>query len=87
MLGIVMISFLGSPDGFLGTGAAGIAEGGVLVQLKAQLIGITVIAAWTGLATYLIIRAISFFTDIRVSEDVEAEGVDINEHNEQGYSF
>ena len=87
MLGIVMISFLGSPDGFLGTGAAGIAEGGALVQLKAQLIGITVIAAWTGLATYLIIKAISVFTDIRVSEDVEAEGVDINEHNEQGYSF
>ena len=87
MLGIIMISFLGSPDGFLGTGAAGIAEGGALVQLKAQLIGITVIAAWTGLATYLIIKAISVFTDIRVSEDVEAEGVDINEHNEQGYSF
>ncbi len=87
MLGIIMISFLGSPDGFLGTGAAGIAEGGTLVQLKAQLIGITVIAAWTGLATYLIIKAISVFTDIRVSEDVEAEGVDINEHNEQGYSF
>ncbi len=35
----------------------------------------------------LIIRAISVFTDIRVSEDVESEGVDINEHNEQGYSF
>jgi ammonium transporter, Amt family len=82
-----MISFLGSPEGFLGSGASGIAEGGVWVQLKAQLLGITVIAAWTGLATYLIIRAISVFTDIRVSEDVESEGVDINEHNEQGYSF
>ena len=87
ILGIIMISFLGSPEGFLGSGASGIAEGGVWVQLKAQLLGITVIAAWTGLATYLIIRAISVFTDIRVSEDVESEGVDINEHNEQGYSF
>ena len=87
ILGIIMISFLGSPEGFLGSGASGIAEGGVWVQLKAQLLGIIVIAAWTGLATYLIIRAISVFTDIRVSEDVESEGVDINEHNEQGYSF
>ena len=87
ILGIIMISFLGSPEGFLGSGASGIAEGGVWVQLKAQLLGITVIAAWTGLATYLIIRAISIFADIRVSEDVESEGVDINEHNEQGYSF
>lgn len=87
ILGIIMISFLGSPEGFLGSGASGIAEGGVWVQLKAQLLGITVVAAWTGLVTYLIIRAISIFTDIRVSEDVESEGVDINEHNEQGYSF
>ena len=79
ILGIIMISFLGSPEGFLGSGASGIAEGGVWVQLKAQLLGITVIAAWTGLATYLIIRAISVFTDIRVSEDVESEGVDIND--------
>jgi len=27
------------------------------------------------------------FTDIRVSEEAEMEGVDVNEHNEQGYSF
>jgi len=87
ILGIIMISFLGSPDGFLGSGAAGIAEGGALVQLKIQLLGIIVIAAWTAIATYIIIKSISVFTDIRVSDDVEAEGVDINEHNEQGYSF
>ena len=87
MLGIIMISFLGSPDGFLGSGAAGIAEGGALVQLKIQLLGIIVIAAWTAIATYIIIKSISVFTDIRVSDDVEAEGVDINEHNEQGYNY
>ena len=87
ILGIIMISFLGSPDGFLGSGAAGIAEGGALVQLKIQLLGIIVIAAWTAIATYIIIKSISLFTDIRVSDDVESEGVDINEHNEQGYSF
>ena len=87
ILGIIMISFLGSPDGFLGSGAAGIAEGGALVQLKIQLLGIIVIAAWTAIATYIIIKSISVFTDIRVSDDVEAEGVDINEHNEQGYNY
>ena len=87
ILGIIMISFLGSPDGFLGSGAGGIAEGGAIVQLKIQLLGIIVIAAWTAIATYIIIKSISVFTDIRVSDDVEAEGVDINEHNEQGYSF
>lgn len=87
ILGIVMLSFVGSPDGFLGSGASGIAEGGPIAQLKIQLLGVLVIAAWTALATYIIIKLIKIFTDIRVSEEAEMEGVDVNEHNEQGYSF
>ena len=87
ILGIVMLSFVGSPDGFLGSGASGIAEGGPIAQLKIQLLGVLVIAAWTALATYIIIKLIKMFTDIRVSEEAEMEGVDVNEHNEQGYSF
>jgi Amt family ammonium transporter len=87
ILGIVMLSFVGSPDGFLGSGASGIAEGGPIAQLKIQLLGVLVIAAWTALATYIIIKLIKVFTDIRVSEEAEMEGVDVNEHNEQGYSF
>ena len=87
ILGIIMLSFVGSPDGFLGSGSSGIAEGGPLVQLQIQLYGVTLIAVWTAVVTYIIIKAITLFTDIRVSTDAEAEGVDINEHNEQGYSF
>ena len=87
ILGIIMLSFVGSPDGFLGSGSSGIAEGGPLVQLQIQLYGVALIAAWTAVVTYMIIKAITVFTDIRVSTDAEAEGVDINEHNEQGYSF
>ncbi len=87
ILGIVMLSFVGSPDGFLGSGASGIADGGPIAQLKIQLLGVLVIAVWTALATYIIIKLIKIFTDIRVSEEAEMEGVDVNEHNEQGYSF
>ena len=87
ILGIIMLSFVGSPDGFLGSGSSGIAEGGPLAQLQIQLYGVALIAAWTAVVTYMIIKAITAFTDIRVSTDAEAEGVDINEHNEQGYSF
>ena len=87
ILGIIMLSFVGSPDGFLGSGSSGIAEGGPLMQLQIQLYGVTLIAVWTAVVTYMIIKAITVFTDIRVSTDAEAEGVDINEHNEQGYSF
>jgi Amt family ammonium transporter len=87
ILGIIMLSFVGSPDGFLGSGSSGIAEGGPITQLQIQLYGILLIAVWTAVFTYIIIKAITAFTDIRVSAEAEAEGVDINEHNEQGYSF
>ncbi len=87
ILGIVMLSFVGSPDGFLGSGASGIAEGGPIAQLQIQLLGVIVIALWTAVATYIIIKIIKIFTDIRVSEEAEMEGIDVNEHNEQGYSF
>ena len=37
MLGIIMLAFLGNPDGFLGSGAAGISDKGVMAQLMLQI--------------------------------------------------
>jgi Amt family ammonium transporter len=87
MLGIIMLAIVGSPDGFLGSGASGISEDGVFAQLLLQLEGIFVIGLWTIVATYLILRSINMFTTIRVSDEAEEEGLDINEHNEHGYSL
>ncbi|SVA77946.1 uncharacterized protein METZ01_LOCUS130800, partial [marine metagenome] len=42
MLGIIMLSFVGTQGGFLGSGASGVADGGPLVQLVIQLKGIGV---------------------------------------------
>ena len=87
MLGIIMLAIVGNPDGFLGSGASGISENGMFAQLKLQLEGIFVIGVWTILATYAILKAINTFTSIRVSEEAESEGLDIHEHNENGYSL
>ena len=87
MLGIVMLAIVGNPDGFLGSGAAGISEDGTFAQLLLQLEGIFVIGLWTIIATYIILRSINMFTTIRVSNEAEEEGLDINEHNEHGYSL
>ena len=51
MLGIIMLSFVGTEGGFLGSGASGIAEGGPMVQLVIQLKGILVIGLWTAVAS------------------------------------
>tara|TARA_B100000674_G_scaffold329974_1_gene275546 strand:+ start:426 stop:1691 length:1266 start_codon:yes stop_codon:yes gene_type:complete len=87
ILGIIMLALVGNPEGFLGSGAAGISEEGALAQLMLQLEGVIIISAWTVIATYIILKVIGSFTDIRVSEEGEEEGLDIFEHNEQGYSL
>jgi Amt family ammonium transporter len=87
ILGIIMIAFVGNPDGFLGSGAAGISEDGAIAQLMIQLQGVIVISAYTAIVTYVILKLISLVTDIRASEEDEDIGLDMSEHNEQGYSL
>ena len=87
MLGIIMLAFVGDPEGFLGSGAAGISDQGMMAQLMLQIEGIFVIGIWTVIATYMILKVLNIFTEIRVSNDAEEEGLDIHEHNEQGYSL
>ena len=87
MLGIIMLAFVGDPEGFLGSGAAGISDQGMMAQLMLQIEGIFIIGIWTLIATYMILKVLNMFTEIRVSNDAEEEGLDIHEHNEQGYSL
>ena len=87
MLGIIMLSFVGTQGGFLGSGASGIADGGPLVQLVIQLKGIGVIFLWTAVATWVILKLVGLVTDLRVSEESEDEGLDVTEHEERSYDL
>ena len=87
MLGIIMLSLVGTQGGFLGSGASGVADGGPLVQLVIQLKGIGVIFLWTAVGTWIILKLISLVTDLRVSEESENEGLDVTEHQERSYDI
>ena len=87
MLGIIMLSFVGTPGGFLGSGSSGIAEGGPLAQLWIQFQGIIVIFAWTAIVTWIILKLVGYVTDLRVSEESENEGLDVTEHEERSYDL
>lgn len=82
-----MLALVGNPEGFLGSGAAGISEDGSLAQLLIQLEGIFVICLWTAVATWIILKVTSVFIDIRVSSESEDKGLDVSEHNEQAYNL
>ena len=53
----------------------------ILVQLTS--IGITI--AFAAIVTFVILKVIQLFTNIRVSPSEEANGLDISEHNESAY--
>ena len=86
ILGIIMLSLVGTPEGFLGNGSTGF-DNSPFTQLLIQLEGILVICAWAGIATYIILKILNIFVDIRVTKEEEEEGLDVSLHNEQGYNL
>lgn len=53
--------------------------------LLTQLLGIAITIIFSGAMTFLIIKTMKLFMDIRVESSVEAEGLDIAEHSETAY--
>ncbi|MFT6092282.1 MAG: Amt family ammonium transporter [Pseudohongiellaceae bacterium] len=57
-------------------------------QLGVQMLGIVVVALYTAVLTYWLIKLVGIMTNgIRVTKDEEQIGLDITDHDEQGYSM
>ena len=70
-----------------GLGGMGYADGmGMGSQLGVQAVGLLATAAWTALATWVILKVVGLITPLRVSEEDEIEGLDLTQHEERGYS-
>jgi len=66
----------------------GLAEGVTIGhQVMVQLCGITAVALYTAIATFIILKLVNLLTPLRVSEEEETEGLDIVLHNESGYDL
>ncbi|HTI86708.1 MAG TPA: ammonium transporter [Alphaproteobacteria bacterium] len=81
--GTMLTAVLGAPA-FGGLGLSKLSIGG---QLAAQLIGIAAAAAWTIVATVVIVMVVRATIGLRVSEEDEAEGLDITAHGERAYDL
>lgn len=69
-------------------GGAGLSEGMTTgSQMGVQVIGVLATGIWTAVVTWLVLKFVAVFTDLRVSEDEETEGLDISMHEEKGYNF
>jgi Amt family ammonium transporter len=84
MTGTLLTGFFALPA----LGGLGLAEGMTAgKQLWVQFIGVVAVAVWTGVVTMVIVKLTAAVTPLRVSDDVETEGLDITTHGERGYNL
>ena len=69
-------------------GGVGYPEGGTMgSQVLTQLVGVIAIAAWSGIATFVLIKPSAALAGMRVGPEAETEGLDTVLHNEKGYNL
>ena len=83
MLGVILTAFLSVWFGGLGL-EKDVTIGG---QLSVQLIGIAATAVWAGALSFVILKIVAALTGLRVSDEAEAEGLDVTTHGERGYNY
>ena len=83
MLGTVMCAWLMSSE----RGGVGFDEGLTMFDhLKIQSYSVLVAFIWTLIFTYIILKVISMFTNLRVDSEQETDGLDTSLHGESGYN-
>lgn len=66
----------------------GYAEGMTMAsQVGVQVIGVLASGIYTAIATFGLLKLVDVILGLRVTEDEEIEGLDINQHNERGYDL
>jgi len=73
LVGVFAASSIGGTSGLLeGNGS----------QVLIQFYGLAVTAAWSGMGTFVLLKAISAFVPLRVDKQSEIEGLDVTQHGE-----
>jgi len=79
-LGILLTSFFGAEA----LGGLGLGEGMTMTkQLGVQVLGIVVVALWSLVISWIIVKVIQKTIGLRVNEEDEIEGLDITSHGER----
>jgi len=67
-------------------GGVGFSEGmNMGSQLGVQLTGVIVTIVFTAVATFVCLKIVDMLIGLRVTDEEETEGLDINQHDERGY--
>ena len=72
-----------------GLGGVGFGDGitGIGGQVWVQLIGVVATMIYSGVVSFIILKAVDAVVGLRVSGDEETEGLDLSQHDERGYNL
>jgi Amt family ammonium transporter len=65
--------------------ANGVAEFSMSGQLMSQAWGVAIVIVWSGAVSFIAYKVVDILIGLRVSEEVEREGLDVSEHGETAY--
>jgi len=83
-LGTILAAFFVSAS----WGGIGYEDGmGAASQLKVQVIGVLVTAAYTAIVSYVLLRLVGLICPLRADPEVEQQGLDVVQHGETGYNL
>jgi Amt family ammonium transporter len=86
ILGTLLVSVLATAA--LGGGGLLVASGTIVAQLGVQALGVVVVIAWAAVLTFIIVKVTGMITGgMRVSAEVEEQGLDLALHGERGYDI
>lgn len=87
-VGGIVGSILTAPLSSEALGGIGTFSGnGIWGQLCIQILAVSSILLWSGILSWILLKIIDSVVGIRVSVQDETEGLDISQHNEQGYNL
>jgi ammonium transporter, Amt family len=70
-----------------GVGVEGLTHGGGIDQLWRQALGVAVVAPYSFVVTFIILKVLDVTIGIRVNEEDEIAGLDVSQHGERAYVF
>ena len=71
--------------GFGGTGV--LSEDGILKQILIQIFGTMIVIIWSSLISYLLFKVLDKSLGLRANQDAEVMGLDLHQHDQQGYNL
>ncbi len=70
-----------------GGAVEGLTHGGGFDQLWRQAVGVAVVAPYSFIVTFIILKVLDVTMGIRVNEEDEIAGLDVSQHGERAYVF